>query len=297
MKIDLVQNTPEWLKYRSQGIGASEAAALLHECPYMTPHGLYLEKKGLSTRDMDNVATRHGHEYEDVARRKYIDETGLLVKPTMFKSDEREFMFASLDGYNPDYAGGLVTEIKCPFGDNAIEKAKAGEIPKNYLIQMNHQMYCSGAKKAHYYCYDAKNDEGYLIPVERDLDLIKDIVNACENFWLDHVAENDPPPLTDRDYAVDESNDMRVLFDEYKTLDAQMKARKLQLQAVKEKIVDRMSHVKVSCGSDKVYQVIRKGNVNYKKAIEDLDLEIDEEKYRGKPSRSFTIRIGDNKDG
>lgn len=62
------QNTKEWLEWRSQGIGASDAPIIMGASPWKTPYKLWLEKTTGQSDFQGNEATERGHALEDSAR-------------------------------------------------------------------------------------------------------------------------------------------------------------------------------------------------------------------------------------
>ena len=46
--VDLTQRSPDWLRWRAQGVTASEAAIVLGRSPYKTPWRLWAERTGLA---------------------------------------------------------------------------------------------------------------------------------------------------------------------------------------------------------------------------------------------------------
>lgn len=51
--VDLTQRSPEWLRWRAQGVTASEAAVVLDRSPYKTPWRLWAERTGLARKPDD----------------------------------------------------------------------------------------------------------------------------------------------------------------------------------------------------------------------------------------------------
>ncbi len=67
----LRQNTPEWHRWRRQGIGASDAPVIMGETPFKTPRTLWSIKTGRTQEDPAGPAARRGRELERFARRAY----------------------------------------------------------------------------------------------------------------------------------------------------------------------------------------------------------------------------------
>ena len=55
----------EWLKYRKQGIGGSDAGAVCGLNPYHTAMQVYQDKTSEEIEEIDNEAMRQGREFED----------------------------------------------------------------------------------------------------------------------------------------------------------------------------------------------------------------------------------------
>lgn len=57
----------EWLKYRKQGIGGSDAGAICGLNPYTTAMHVYYNKTSETVSDTDSEAMRQGRDLEDYA--------------------------------------------------------------------------------------------------------------------------------------------------------------------------------------------------------------------------------------
>jgi len=79
-----------------------------------------------------------------------------------------------------------IAEIKCPYAGKESKLWKLmekGEIPKYYLVQMEQQMFVSGAQFCHFFVY-ASSDGSFLHQVvEPDLELRQNLIEAWKEFW------------------------------------------------------------------------------------------------------------------
>ena len=73
------QTREEWLAERRQGIGGSDAAAVLGLSPWRTPVSVWLDKTGRAAPQPETEAMRIGTELEDYVARSYSRETGRKV--------------------------------------------------------------------------------------------------------------------------------------------------------------------------------------------------------------------------
>ena len=89
----------EWLKYRKNGIGGSDAGAVCGLNPYRTAIQVYQDKISDEVEEIDNEAMRQGREFEDYVARRFMEATGKKVRRAnaMFYDEEHPFMFADVD--------------------------------------------------------------------------------------------------------------------------------------------------------------------------------------------------------
>jgi len=89
----------DWLKYRKQGIGGSDAGAICGLNPYVSPMSVFYEKTSSEVEDYDNESMRQGRDLEEYVARRFMEETGLKVRRSnaMYQSEEYPFMLANVD--------------------------------------------------------------------------------------------------------------------------------------------------------------------------------------------------------
>jgi putative phage-type endonuclease len=199
-KVELQQNTPEWLKWREDGIGGSEASCIMGTNPYSDVIECWQRKLNLIP-DITETASKwsleamqRGHDLEPEARQLFELEFGLKMPAVCMIHPEYDFMRASLDGLS--YDGNIVLEIKCP-GLTTHREALEGKIRPYYHTQMQHQMAVAGAELCYYFSYtDLDNIDTYkLIEVPRDEEYIKRIIERESIFW-DYVVNKTEPDIS-----------------------------------------------------------------------------------------------------
>jgi putative phage-type endonuclease len=155
--VDLQQGSAEWLRWRHDGIGASEAAALMGQNPWRSTGALFAEKVapprfGAQRKQRPRAAvadlfgtgttpTQRDNGLEAQARRLYRAQYGSAVAPICLVSTERPWQRASLDG--ADLATGCLLEIKCGGGTYATV-AKSGRVPGHYIGQLQQTLAVTG---------------------------------------------------------------------------------------------------------------------------------------------------------
>lgn len=147
------EDRESWLKGRGIGLGASEAAAVLGQSPWMTTMQLWRLKVGAETpKDLSgNSAVELGNRMEDAVRNFYAAQhPELEVKHFPYDilyQDGKPHIFATLDGEVVEKETGRkgVLEIKTatPVGKAAWAKWQ-NKIPDNYFCQIIHQLAATG---------------------------------------------------------------------------------------------------------------------------------------------------------
>jgi putative phage-type endonuclease len=190
----LHQNTPEWHRWRRQGIGASDAPVIMGETAFKTPRTLWSIKTGRTGEGSAGPAARRGRELERFARNAYEQQTGIQMEPLCLVHEEFEWMRASLDGLSFD--GSTLLEIKCPLRLKDRASAREGRIPSQYHAQLQHQLEVSGAEQAHYWSFHGT--DGILVEIRPDREYAKRLVEAEAAFWR-LVKENRWPELANEE--------------------------------------------------------------------------------------------------
>jgi putative phage-type endonuclease len=175
----------EWLKYRKLGIGGSDAGAICGLNPYSTAISVFLDKIKEDTQDIDNEAMRQGRDLEEYVARRFTEATGLKVRRAnaIFEHNIHSFMLANVDRMIAGDNVGL--ECKTTNILNA-DKWKDGEVPAHYQIQCHHYMAVTGAK-AWYIAVLIMGKEFKYVKIDRDEEIINNLISIETNFWNNHV--------------------------------------------------------------------------------------------------------------
>ena len=130
------ENMPyaDWLEYRKQGIGGSDASVVCGINRYKSPVELWMEKTDQMPSQEAGEAAYWGTQLEPFVRAEFTKRTGIEVIHTMqlLQSEEHPFMLANLDGICdvPDVG-------KCIFEAKTASAYKASEwedtIPDEYI--------------------------------------------------------------------------------------------------------------------------------------------------------------------
>jgi putative phage-type endonuclease len=189
--VNLRQNTPKWLEWRSQGIGASDAPAIMGENPWKSADYLLQEKCEGKTYG-SNAAMARGTALEPEARKCYERKFGVRIAAACLQSIKYEWLRASVDGLAAD--GSAVVEIKC--GESVYRKASTTrDVPDYYFGQLQHILAVTGLHEIDFWCYLPSRPEVH-IAVARDEGYIKRMLEIEHAFWqqvLSHRKGYSPP--------------------------------------------------------------------------------------------------------
>ncbi|QJC52752.1 endonuclease [Paenibacillus albicereus] len=187
----------DWLEWRRKGIGGSDVAAICNMSRYKSAMSVYLDKIGELPPLEDNPKMAAGRKMEPLIADWFADDTGYKVQKrnAIFKHPEYEFMFANIDRWLP----GLNAGLECK---NTSEYAKddwAGtQAPTEYILQCNHYMAVTGAAR----WFIAVLIGGWNFQwrvIERDEELISNLITIESNFWHDNVQAKQPPAFSHQD--------------------------------------------------------------------------------------------------
>lgn len=281
--IRLEQNTPAWEAWRQSRFGASDAAAMLGISPYKTREQLMREKQGAITKisDFQRELYAAGHAAEKAILPHLEDTAGQPITPCVYEGEDR--IAASLDGVN--FEGTLIVEHKLLRDSDASRRrfnmAARGELAAHDMAQVQQQLMVSGAEKCWFVVSDGTPDNMAIADVFPNAD------------WFTRIKEGWAQFARELDAAADEVP--QILAQEYRDLDAQIKAMQSQQQAVKDQLIalaEDAGSDSLAVGGITLKRIESKGAVDYKAipALQDIDLE----PYR-KPATT-TWRININKE-
>ncbi len=176
--IHLQQGTPEWLAWRRQGIGASDAPTIMGENPWKSADDLLQEKCSGET-STPNAAMARGNALEPEARKRYETKVGVAFTPACLQSVKQEWLRASVDGVAAN--GTAVVEIKC--GESVYRKvATSGDVPGYYYGQLQHILAVIPLESIDFYCYLPGRPELHL-KVARNERYIGRLLETEYLFW------------------------------------------------------------------------------------------------------------------
>jgi predicted phage-related endonuclease len=168
------QRTPAWYAARVGKLTASRAGDMLAtiktgEAAARRDLRLQIVCERLTGLSQDNgfinAEMQRGIDKEGEARAAYEAATGALVQPCGFLQHPELATGGSPDGEIGGY-GGLV-EIKCPKSATHLAYLRTHAVPKEYLAQIQHQLWLTGARWCDFVSFDDRFPEALRLVIVR----------------------------------------------------------------------------------------------------------------------------------
>ena len=188
MKIhELIQGSPEWVAFRFEHFGASEAAAMLGLSTKMTRTELMHMKHTGNAREFSNYVQERildeGHRVEAAARPIMAKRIGeKLYAVTCSNEDVGGKLSASCDGLTMDESKGW--EHK-QWNQSLAESVAAGELPDEYMPQPQQCMLVTGASEWVFTVSDGAEENMVSMVVKADPVWFDRIVKGWAQFERD----------------------------------------------------------------------------------------------------------------
>lgn len=208
----------EWLDWRRQGIGSSDAPVIMKVSPWRTPYQLWEEKTTGVSRVIETDSMRRGKALEEVARCWAEQELDAVLFSKNVQSSTNVWMRASLDAFDEDKK--ILIEIKWPSrADHSV--AVGGKVPGKYYPQVQHQLMVCGLNEMFYLsCFE---DDRVLVPISLDIPYSQELLEKESDFW-EKVQKKIPPSLEEKDFiSMEENLDWTFLAEKWHTLERKIK--------------------------------------------------------------------------
>ena len=191
----------DWLQFRKQGIGSSDAAAACGIHPYISMLELWMIKTGRMSSNIDQSIEGYsplywGNTLEPMVAKYYQEHTGNKVRRVnailQHPNPDKHFMLANLDYAITGSDEVQILECKTA-GEHGAKLWKDG-VPLYVTCQVQHQLAVTGKQAAHI-CVLLCGHEAKIYKVERDERLIQSIMEHERLFW--QYVQTDTPPTPD----------------------------------------------------------------------------------------------------
>ena len=183
----------EWLKWRTFGIGGSDASVIVGLNKFRSIYQLWLEKTGqVVPEEEENDYTHFGTLLEPIVRAEFTRRTRIKVraKKALLQSEEFPYMIADLDGVI--YENGEMCIFEAKTASAYKKETWEDGVPVEYKLQVQHYMAVTGARKT-YIAALVGGNQFFYYEVYRDEELINIITRAEKKFWEENVLQGKEP--------------------------------------------------------------------------------------------------------
>lgn len=298
-----------WARMRTTGIGASEMAALLGESPWASALSVYLDKTRSAPTPEQTEAQFWGLKLERTIAEVYEERTG---RPTpwsglMLRSQQYPWLTCTLDATTALAGTTHFWPLDCKTASAFKADDWSEGAPREYYLQLQHQMIVTGAERATIACL-LGGQRLVWCDVARDEVEQRRIIHMSRIFWERCVLPRVPPAPDGSEASkrallelYPEATQATVrLGEEFEEPYAELSELKRQRKAIDAQIDALENRFKAVIGSAScgvlpsraaVSWCQRKGNVSYKAAVESVGLTPAQlEKFRGPSTRVFTLK-------
>ncbi len=184
-----------WEATRREGIGGSDVASIFGLAgKYSSPRHVYEEKHGRPTF-RETEPAEIGREIEQFIARMFTKRAGLKVKmPSgMLQNTARPWMRANVDRYVLDATGAIVAPLECKNRSEYQAADWEEGVPDGPALQCYWYMAVGGWDHGYVAALVGGNKLRWF-RLERDEEIIGEIVGHCEAWYYRHIVEGFPPP-------------------------------------------------------------------------------------------------------
>lgn len=189
----------EWLEFRAQGIGGSEAGAVMGINPWKSPLEVWLEKTGRAEpADLSGKeSVEWGNRLESAVADKFSEShPELLVFPSYatYVSEERPWAHANVDRVLQNIKTGELGILEIKTAGARSDKDWVFGPPEHYVAQVLHYLTVTGYTFAHLAVLIGGQEyrEYEIAPDPEDMEAV---IKAVDTFWNGYVLTGTVPTL------------------------------------------------------------------------------------------------------
>lgn len=194
----------DWLAARREGIGGSDAAAILGMSPYESAYDVWLDKTGRTESKEVSLPMMLGQELEETVARLWAAESSKRVMRSgfMYRSCDHKWMLANVDRVVVGENAGL--ECKTTSSLTNIRRLKSGDFPDTYYAQCVHYMAVTGADRWYLAILELGcSPKFHMFTLDRDQEEIALLIENEREFWENHVLTGTAPAPSGTDNTDD----------------------------------------------------------------------------------------------
>ena len=283
-------NQREWLEWRFNGLGGSDAAVIKGLFPFGKTEYMLWEEKVNKIVTEENEAIAHGKKYENDALDWFEKKMQIaLWRQIPCVDKEFDWLRATIDGLGDDE--NCMVEAKVPFNlENHYKIKQSGKVPEIYYPQCQQQMRVKGLSSMKFLSYNYQNpDDSVILNVFLDKEYVQDLIERGASFWR-KVVEKEPPELTDYDYiSMDHNQEWGQFAQEYKEIKNKIDFFESRKEQIKEQLRSLSKNRPARGHGIEMQRQDWKGYVEYSRIPELKGVNLDS--YRKEGFTKWPVRI------
>ena len=192
----------EWLEYRQKGIGGSDVASVCGINRWQSSLALYYDKvEEVPKVEAENIPAELGIFLEPFIAVKFekwfLENEGLDINvykiPYILQHPTNKTALANLDGgfVHPTTGEDIIVEYKTTSERNYANWVDEN-LPDYYYLQIQWYLYVTNCKKC-YLAFLIGNNLFNVTLIERNDEVIEQLVIKVDGFWKNFVAKKTPP--------------------------------------------------------------------------------------------------------
>lgn len=204
-----IDDRETWLRWRREGVGGSDVAAILGLSSWGTAFTVYLDKHGLLPDHAETDRQRLGRRLEPVLAAEFTDRTALHVtgEQLCITDDDHPWRRVTIDGFASEVQDPARDEIICPVEFKSYSVLERdGSTRLSVRAQVLYQMAVTGYPQAWVVGMGpfARIEVAHIaLTDQQHRDDQAFIVAEVDRFWHEHVLANEPPQVTGKDADAD----------------------------------------------------------------------------------------------
>lgn len=187
---------------RKSHLGSSDAAAIVGLSPWRSPADVFLEKTSdLTPQSSAGDVADIGEFVENATLSWFSKETGLKIRRNQSRVHKNGIMAANLDALVADGEPAIIeaksSGIMSPWGFNREQwgEAETDQVPEHIILQCQHQLAVCGDEYRTVWIPVLLGGIGFRkYRIDRNDQLIEQLVGMEVNFWNEYVLKRSPPP-------------------------------------------------------------------------------------------------------
>lgn len=182
----------EWLELRRRYIGGADAAAVCGLNEFLSPFGLWAEKRGVAPPPEENERMRVGSYLEDYVAKRFEEVTGKKVQRSNFTYFNSEYPWGCADVDRLIPKEDAVLECKV-VNELALKHYENGDYPPRFYTQVMHYLGILNKKVGYLAVLIGTGRDFRWFTIERDEKEIEALMRVEKQFYGYMQSGEEPP--------------------------------------------------------------------------------------------------------